>query len=252
MDVLWQWLPYLFALLAAQFVLAPIVVRFKTTHPAFPEYEPVNIHQLPPDVADNFGRFTYTMSADGFRLVGYFRQLAYSRGVGFYLALLKNSVVGDMVYLIDIFADGLVPQRGGQIEFYTDFSDGTEINTNNGQQAFIHKENPEMRIFRFPESHNPRALYQIHRVLCARFASQSEAVVPADGLEVFHMSYGALKEIRKQAEFGYYYLDEKANVFRLTWKGAFIMTGKLAWPVGSLRKAAMKRKARATMRSMGY
>jgi len=252
MNTFWVYYLFLFILLTLPYTLAPIIVRFRTSHPASPEFEPVGTGQLPPDVAHNFYRFIYAMSADGFLLVGYFRQLAYMPGVGFFLALLKNPATSDMVYMIEMFANnGITPMRAAQVEFCTDFSDGTEISTNNGQQPSIHKVNSEMKIFRFPDVFNPNLLYRIHRRLCANLAPGVEPVLPTDGMEVFRLSYGTVKEIKKQAEFGYYYLDEQKGVFRPTWKGAYLMTWRLAWPVSSIIKARMKSSARQTIKSLG-
>ncbi|HEX8843594.1 MAG TPA: hypothetical protein VF791_03070 [Pyrinomonadaceae bacterium] len=253
MSILFITVQFILIAIGLQFVIAPFIIRLKLAHPASPEFEPINIHQLPPDVADNFGRFIYAMSFDGFMFRGYFRQLAYMKGLGFFLVFLKNPGTGDVTYLLETFADnGPVPMRFSQVEFSTDFSNGVEVLSNNGQQAVPHKAVPELKLFRFPEVHNPRVLYQLHRRLCARHAQGAESIIPADGAETFLLSYGTVKEVRRQAEFGYYYLDEKADLFRLTLKGAFLMTWKMAWPVGSLRKALMKSRARATMRSLGF
>ena len=252
MFILLSWLPLILVLLVFQFVVAPVIIRFRHTHPASPEFEPINVGQLPPHVADSFTRFIHAMEADGFMFVGYFRQLAYMRNVGFFMTLLKNTVTGDIATIIFLFRKGgLVPLTTSQIEFCTGFADGTEVNTNNGQYPSTFKTYPEKRIFKFPELHNPRLMYQLHRRLCANSAPGIKSLKAADGKEAFQLSYGAVKEIRKQAEFGYFYLDEKSNLFRPTWKGAFLMTWKLAWPVGQLRKVAIKSRARATMRSLG-
>jgi hypothetical protein len=245
-------LPLLLMLLLLPFVVAPIFIRFQSAHPATPEFEPTGVDQLPPDIAESFKRFIHTMGADGFTFVGYFRQLAYMRGVGFHLALMKNPATGELVYIAEMFANkNLAKIRHSQIEFCSEFSDGFEITTNNSQQPRIHKASPEMKLFTFPEVNNPRVLYQLHRRLCASLASGTDPVFPADGTEAFILSYGTVKDVRKQAEYGYYFLDEKGKVFRPTWKGAYLMTWKLAWPVGPLLKASARKRARATMKSLG-
>jgi hypothetical protein len=147
------------------------------------------------------------------------------RGVGFFMTLLKNAVTGEIATIIFMFSKaGLVSLTMGQIEFSTGFSDGTELNTNNSQYPSTFKTYPQKRVFKFPELHNPRLLYQLHRRLCASYVPGVKSLWPADGQEAFQLSYGTVKEIRKQVEFGYFYLDDKANLFRPTWKGAFPMT----------------------------
>jgi hypothetical protein len=253
MDFLWTWLPFLLVSILAQFTLAPVIVRFTSSHPACPEFEAAGIGQLPPDVAANLGRFVYAMNAEGFVLVGYFRQLAYMRNVGFYLALMKHPVHADMVYAMEMFANnGIVPVRSAHIEFCTDFADGNEICTNHSKQPSVHKAHPAMRVHRFPEAQNPHLLYAIHHRLCASLAPGVARVPMAEGMELFYLSYGTVKDVRKQAEFGYYYLDERRNAFRPSMKGACIITWRLAWPIGALRRSRMRKKARATMLSLGF
>jgi len=134
MFIFLSWLPLIIIPLVFQFLIAPVIIRFRQTHPASPEFEPINVGQLPPHVADSFTRFIYTMEADGFMFVGYFRQLAYMRGLGFFMTLLKNPTTGDMAIIVFVFSKvGLVSLTTGQVEFCTGFSDGTEVNTNNSQ-----------------------------------------------------------------------------------------------------------------------
>jgi hypothetical protein len=76
MLILLSWLPLILIPLVFQFLVAPLIIRFRQTHPASPEFEPINVGQLPPSVAHSFTSFIHTMEADGFMFVGYFRQLA--------------------------------------------------------------------------------------------------------------------------------------------------------------------------------
>ena len=46
-------------------------------------------------------------------------------------------------------------------------------------------------------------------------------------------------------ESGYYYHDEEHRVYRLTWRGAILMTWKLLWPIKQIRAMLARREGRA-------
>jgi hypothetical protein len=71
--------------------------------------------------------------------------------------------------------------------------------------------------------------------------------LPPEGDEIHALSTSFTKTLMRQVEFGYLYLDEAANVFRPTVKGAILMTWKIAWPTGMIKRALIRRKARQLM-----
>jgi hypothetical protein len=50
---------------------------------------------------------------------------------------------------------------------------------------------------------------------------------------------------------GYYWIDERWGVYRPTWKGALLMTGKHAWPVRPIYRALRHRRTRGLLREAG-
>lgn len=250
-SVLLSWLPLLLVPFIAPFLIAPFLIRFKNSQAAYPEFVPVAAWSLPPDVAQHFAVFVQAMFAEGFALVGYLYQSNQVSNVTLFMAVMKRAETADMACMADITStSGGVSTNALVAEVCTDLEDGTEISTNNFQYASAFKDNPQRKLFRFPEVRNPRSLYQLHRKLRQRCAPNAQGVLPSEGRDLFHLSNSMTREMRKQVEFGYYYLDETNEVYRPTWKGAFIMTWKLAWPVGAIRKAWMKRKAQTIIRSL--
>jgi hypothetical protein len=250
-SVLLYWLPLLLVPLIAQFLFAPFIIRFKNSMAAYPQFVPVAAESLPPGVAQNFALFVQAMFVEGFALVGYLYQSNPTPNTTLFMAVMKRAETADMACLADITATSAgVSRHSLAAEVCTDLEDGTEINTNNFQYASAFKANPQKKLFRLPEVRNPRSLYHLHRQLRQRCAPNAKGVLPDEGRDLFHLSNSMTREMRKQVEFGYYFLDETNEVFRPTWKGAFIMTWKLAWPVGAIRKVWMKRKARTIIRSL--
>jgi hypothetical protein len=53
-----------------------------------------------------------------------------------------------------------------------------------------------------------------------------------------------------QARAGYWYLDPRDGRYRPTWRGAALMTWKLAWPVGAIRRARRRGRTAALLRRL--
>ena len=58
-----------------------------------------------------------------------------------------------------------------------------------------------------------------------------------------------VESYEEQVGFGWLYLDSAAGVYRPTWKGAFLMTWGLLWPVLAIRKALLRQKEEALLKA---
>ena len=76
--------------------------------------------------------------------------------------------------------------------------------------------------------------------------SRIEIADPADFLRK-----SQLKEQAKYSESGYYYHDEEHRVYRLTWRGAILMSWKLLWPIKQIRAILGRVKAARLLREVG-
>src|SRR5262249_45021751 len=128
--------------------------------------------------------------------------------------------------------------------FTTEFADDTRLLTSNNQTL---SPLPRIRIregsMSFPDIDDPSRLYAIHQAtlaLFARDAARLDNVIddPAEFLRSAHQ-----KDVTRFAECGYYYLDRERIVYRLTWRGAILMTWKALWPFKRIRE--LLRRARA-------
>jgi hypothetical protein len=62
----------------------------------------------------------------------------------------------------------------------------------------------------------------------------------------------AQAELRRVAGLGYFRLDWTGKTYRHTIKGATLSTWRCAWPVKPVRKLLLVRRARRTLRAIGY
>jgi hypothetical protein len=252
--LLWAALAVL-GLVALPFVLGPFLVRFTVSQKAQPVFEPLDTEsgQLPKEVYQHFLKTVEALKEDGFRICGYYRQEGQATNVTAYVALFVNEAQRDLAMAAGMYAEleGQPSLRTSYVEFCTELADGLELNTANTGELSPHAPVPERKGSSFPEIGDLRRLYQVHRALCARLGPAEKKSVPAEAELAARVAQDMVKCLEQQVAAGYYYLDGVGGCFRPTWKGAFLMTWKLCWPVTSIRKALRASRNAALLRELG-
>lgn len=232
-----------FLLWASMFVIAPVLLRFKTKQSTSPGFVGVDPSALPADVSDFFSRVAEAMRGLGFGVVGPFRLEAGIDNVEAYTLFFRNTVAGDMAAAAALHSNAL---KLHYVEFYTELEDHRCFSTINCPEAGIYKRHPEMYSFSFPEVEHPAALYDLHRRLLWRHAPGARGLLASEGMEAIYYAHLMRKVNMAQVDNGYYYVDE-GDVMRPTWKGATLGAWKLLPPVRSIRKAWLMAHGRKTM-----
>lgn len=242
---------FVFGLIVFPYGIAPLLVRLIHKQSARPQVEQVGAHAFCPELAAYFGRVAACLAPLGFAPAAYLRLTDAATRTEARMLILINGSARESASAIEIQGKGPVQSFSRYVEFCTEFVNGDEINTNNFDSAYVLKLYPEKRLFRFPGVQHPLTLHRAHRRLVERHRPAAEPFVPTRGTEYLHLAHSFERTYRKQAEFGYFFLDEAAGVYRLTLKGAFLMSWKLAWPVKQAREALAKRGATAMLRQLG-
>lgn len=235
------------------YVVGPLVLRFAGRQSARPQVEQVyGADAFGPELAAYFGRVAACLAPKGFAPAAYVRVTDAAARTEARALILINESAGEGAAAIEVEAKGTFKSIGQRyVEFSTEFVNGDEINTHNSTIAFVAKPHPKKRLFRFPGVQNPLALHGAHRRLVERHRPAAEPFVPTRGTEHLHVAHGFEKLYRRQAEFGYLFLDEAAGVYRPTLKGACLMAWQLAWPVKQAREALARRGAAVMLRRLG-
>jgi hypothetical protein len=239
----------------APHLLGPLVIYLTQKSQAYPEFTVISPRDLPPQIFAAFSRSREILGGLGFETVACMHKAELMTNVRAYMVLFVNRQTKEAALCYDMLADtGISSVHRSIVEFSTELSNGVEICTNTGNDPNPYRPYPEKLIYQFPEVKNPWALYKLHRQMVQPHASAPGvySVLPAEGDEIRAVSISFTKTLMRQVEFGYLYLDEKANVFRPTLKGAIIMTWKLAWPTGMIKRALIRRKARRLMSQFKY
>jgi hypothetical protein len=237
---------------ASQFVLGPFVLYFTTRLAAKPQFQSFDLVNppllLPPSYAEN----NALLEELGFSAVAHLFAARHSTSVRYVHTLLVNQSEKDMAVVVHMLGEipPVTRMAVNYVEFFTDFEDGSEINTINSKQPGGFVQVPEKRIFRLPHLIEPKQLYAVHRALLAQRAAVSKRL-PAAGAEVSYMVAGIERDLAREASFGGLRLDYSGLWYRPTMKGAILMAWTFGWPIGFLRRRLLrwrgKRLARAVL-----
>ncbi|MHC5056408.1 MAG: hypothetical protein ACYTKD_17055 [Planctomycetota bacterium] len=134
------------------------------------------------------------------------------------------------------------------VEFTTEFPDGGEVSTSNSDQLTCFRKVAHRAMQQFPGLRDVGELRRVHRKLVEKRAEGKERSFPSRGNPVERLREAMNREMADQVETGYFYLDQRSGDYRPTWKAAFVIPWKLAWPVTAIRKALRDRRAEKLLR----
>jgi hypothetical protein len=252
----WHWLLVVpVALAALLFALGPVLIRFIMSQKAEPEFKTLDTEsgELTADVYEYFASTIETLGEDGFRLACFLQMPDQTPVIRACLALLVNEMQRDAAMVMAMYSqdDNRTRLETLYVEFATEFVDGFEIDTSNTAQLGSFPAFPVKRTNAFPEISDPRRLYEVHRALCARWASGDKKPILSDEELPADIARGMVKELRRLVGVGYFWLDAAGACYRPTWKGAFLMTWRLCWPVTTIRKANRAKHNARLLREIG-
>jgi len=136
------------------------------------------------------------------------------------------------------------------VEFSTEFTSGMRLETNNNGILPLTPDPKDTLVFRFPEVKEARALYGLHRQLIEKHAAGAWARPDVKGQEILRLVRTAENYGPRHAEMGYMKLVQGSGNYRLTWKGAMLMSWKGLWPASMVRYWVYRQRMRAEIRSL--
>ena len=111
------------------------------------------------------------------------------------------------------------------------------ITTNNHDSpTYFPKPRPPVHVFAFPQVRDPGRLYKVHQAVVGQFDGGGLRGDPIGDDPEAYFKRSQQREFARFIACGYQYLDEAKGVQRPTWKGAFMASLKLIWPVKQIRK----------------
>ena len=191
------------------------------------------------------------LEALGFQFTGYLRMADYMPKMTCYFGLFRNDA-GQSAAMAAVMehASGRSLQY---CEFSVTYSNGRVIDVNNSPESGGYSI-PDKAVYRYPKVSSIRKLFEIFQWVTARDTKKSVPVGLAGGREAEMVAQALEKEAAIQAQRGFYVLNDNRTRYRLSWKGAFILTERQVFPFKQMisyldRRAA--KKATAGMPSTG-
>ena len=237
-------------------LLGPVLVRFAQKLRARPGFERVEPEsgRIPSEVFPFFNATLRALAPEGFREAGYLRQTGFAPNVETWLLMLENRPAREAALAL-VGISTLPSQRGvktRQVDFSSSWEGERSVTVSNGAYLSLFPPTPGVLVQHFPGLDDPRRLLEAHRALVARHAPAGLARrYPPPGEFESYLLQAMQRELARQVPTGYLWLDDAGEFYRPTWKGALLMTWKLAWPVKPVRGWRHGRRARRLLAELG-
>lgn len=241
------WLLVPVGLLALVYVFGPVFVwsiarikRDPTTIPFDPERTPA-----PAAVQEELDRSVAALQTAGFELVSYLVLPDMVPDVKSIAVLLvrREEDVQSLINVSIGTVGGQAKMQDRCIEFITAFADGFEHHTLWNLMPPPLPPLPHKSILQV-DSDDAGFLWRVHRAAVEAKRTAKNRPLPADIGSPEYVARETAKTWMSLTEIGWAWIDERRNQFRLTAKGACLMTWGMLWPVSRIRRAARRRRNR--------
>jgi hypothetical protein len=243
-DSFYYFITVAFAAFLAPWIVGPIVVYF-VQRTAFPEFLSLSDAEMEPLTSTDFDRRSDAVEELGFERVCNVQWMSGSAIM--YSRLFCNSRTQESASVSDVCTNlKYLPTpavRAHLTEFVTDFYDAPQINTSNAKFPRVFDYGLEKQIHSLPGVYEAETIYRAHRHLTDKISHPVKPLPPVHLVRQEFETEG-IDMLRQQVEAGILSFNEEGQVFRPTVMGAISMTWKLAWPVGMIKRAEMRRNAR--------
>ena len=221
--------------LIAPHIVGPILVYLKLSFPLYREFYSLSADEIASCTDADFGRCSAGVAALGFTPVENLQSI--SHGSKIFTTIFYNFSTLEMATVTEICSfrnENGTPTCVQFVEYASSFEDDLEVNTNNSSQLGVFHPIPERQNRSLPTVRDPADLYAIHRALTTVIATPKKPLPQGTIEEELQIEWG--KTLRRQNELGYFRFEPSDSLLRPTAKGAIMMSWKLIWPVGAIRR----------------
>ncbi len=211
----------------------PIRVHDKLAIPAKPVFETVEDSEVPEELRELYRRLRADLAEAGFEAIGWLRTEDLSPDQVTLMGLVRHDderVIGLAGGVARATDTGLVLDDS-YLELSTELLDGRELTTNNSDASGTLHPRPDRLIASFVEIDDPLELYRRHLERLRALGTVARSPLPAPGELIAHLESDSVKVFEGQVEAGYFLRDDESRTFRVTWKGAIMMSWKHVWPL---------------------
>jgi hypothetical protein len=238
-------------MLVLLFVVAPINVHGSQRLAIKPGREPIDPASLSSEMREFIEAVAGRLREVGFE-EGSLERLVKSGVPGVETAnvLLVNRAAGETAIIIGTKSATI---RTLVYTIRTDFDDESRVSTVFSASIGVFPRNPSDVAETFPFVDDPLLIVEAHRRQLKKHGRQNLALRPLptkEGIDEFQ-EWEWERNMRYSVSRGYYWIDREGGFYRMTWKGAFLMTWKLVTPIKQWRIALRNRRARRIWMELG-
>jgi hypothetical protein len=241
-------------LIGAMYIYAPFKIRRQQSKDIEVDYRPIELPELPPEVAQAFYEASRGLVACGFHALGHLTHYSHNTAQNSYVSIWVNPPAHDEAQIIGVCTPSQV--QGVRVvtlvTFRSEFSDGTSIVTSNTSSAGVFPRDPKVSAIRCPGIRDFALLYRFHRARVDRDRSGRTATLDHVMDARSRMENEWTQTYERLIRAGYYSLDESHQQYVPTLKGAFFMTYRLLPPFKQIQKFRRNQLAERALHQLGF
>jgi hypothetical protein len=235
------------AFLGALHLVGPALLRYTMRFSAHCDAKEVSLEDLPAEAAMQIRSRVPELGVLGFERLGCYDCGSLTNETHSYIAYFCNRSTNDFASVSVM----VTPKKAaGYLEFSTGFTNGMILETNTNGTLPLTPADPARRIFRFPKIQKAEALYGVHRQLMEKYAAGLWAQAEPKGEEWRRFVRAIENYGPRHARIGYMELAEDGKSYKLTWKGACLMTWRGLWPTSILRRFIQRHAMQGELESL--
>jgi|SRR5579863_1676893 len=207
----------------------------------------LSLEELPVDVANFAAARVPQLQALGFQFLGCcdFGKLAMET---------RTTVVSftheQTQELANVWVSLSAGKTSSYLEFCTLTSEGISLETSSNGILPFAPENPEIRVFRFPEISEVAELHRIHRQIVAKYANNAWIQRERQNCQIERITRTVENYGPRLCKLGYLRPAENGESYGLTWKGAFRVAWSGMWPISAIRRSLARHRMQNELRSL--
>jgi len=232
--------------------LGPILVyatQRSSASPRFDVYDPVR-HAVPPTIIVALRESETAILAAGFTKVGDFFQTGFMRNMTTRVGLFEKISTRQQAIVVGMYMD-TEPTKliSHYVEILAKYADGRTLLVNNSPMIPAYAPVSGKTMEQFPGVSDPRRLARLHEKLLARDTGARLQEIDRGPDAAAFLTQALIKEMEQQIPLGY--LRREGDAYRPTVLGAALMTWTQLPPLSWIRRASIRRRAEALIRSLG-
>lgn len=241
-------------LIIVMYIYAPFKIQRQQAKEVKASFSPIELTELPPEVAHAFHEASRGLVACGFHALGHLTHFTSNTAQNSYVSIWVNASTSTQAQIIGVCTPS--PIEGLRVvklvTFRTEFSDGTSLITSNSSSLGVFPRDPKVSSVKCPGIRDLALLYRFHQARVNRDRAGRTATLARVKSARTRMEDEWTETYQRLIGAGYYSLDQTRAKYVPTLKGAFLMTYRLLPPFKQIQRLRRDRLTERSLRELGF